>query len=530
MLDDTQIPSAAGLRPLTLAERRQRAEAMSCLDPVKKPGSSDCSQTIWVSIFFDGTGNNRFNDTAKLKHSNVARLFLTHPEDDDSTGKYAIYVPGLGTPYPEVGEKGYSTAGLGFASGGEARLNKARADFDKLVAKAKARAKNPTQPIRMINLALIGFSRGAATARAFALRVAADCREKAGSWTYEGYPIRLYFMGLFDTVASAGVPASAKTYDHSPMVKIGTYIASPLVGLGLSVASKDGHYDWAKDLRIPKMVEQCVHYVAAHEVRDSFPLDSVRDGKHYPPNVVEVIYPGVHSDVGGGYAPGEQTRSLKDDEKLSQVPLLHMYRAARAAGVPLSALEIVGPTLKSYFNVSARTASLFDAYTRLTQASGPVEKATADHLFQLYISRAYLSKLTDDEKAQARVASAEQALAQTNNGDLVPLVKTELAIVTADGNAVNQASADAETRMLNGNKLSLREATLAKAYEDTSLITGPQDERDTLLDFFDYLVHDSVAGFRKDFSKLENWRMAYFGDLAYEPSNNWNMSGPAAPF
>jgi hypothetical protein len=33
----------------------------------------------------------------------------------------------------------------------------------------------------MINLALIGFSRGAATARAFALRVAADCREKAGS-------------------------------------------------------------------------------------------------------------------------------------------------------------------------------------------------------------------------------------------------------------------------------------------------------------------------------------------------------------
>lgn len=157
MLDDTQLPPLAGLRPLSLEERRQRATAIACLDPSKKPGTPDCSQTVWVSVFFDGTGNNRFNDTPKLKHSNVARLFLTHPESDDELGKYAIYVPGLGTPYPEIGEHDYSTMGLGVASGGDARLVKARADFDKLVAKAKARAKNPSQPIRMINLALFGF-------------------------------------------------------------------------------------------------------------------------------------------------------------------------------------------------------------------------------------------------------------------------------------------------------------------------------------------------------------------------------------
>ncbi|WP_241024570.1 DUF2235 domain-containing protein [Burkholderia sp. Ac-20365] len=529
MLDDTQLPPMAGLRPLSIEERRQRAAAIACLDPSKKPGTPDCSQTVWVSVFFDGTGNNRFNDTPKLKHSNVARLFLAHPESDDELGKYALYVPGLGTPYPEIGEHGYSTMGLGVASGGDARLVKARADFDKLVAKAKARAKNPSQPIRMINLALFGFSRGAALARAFAIRIAKDCHQGAGGWAYQGHPIRLYFMGLFDTVASAGVPASAKTYDHSPLVRIGTYVISPLAGIGLSVASKDGHYEWAKDLRIPAMVEQCVHYIAAHEVRDSFPLDSVRDGKHYPANVHEVIYPGVHSDVGGGYAPGEQTRALKDEDKLSQVPLLHMYRAARAAGVPLSALEILGPGIKGAFAVSSMTAALFDSYMSRTKASGPVEKATSDHLFQMYIARSYLSKLTNDEKAQARVAAAEQVLTETHNNDLVPNVRKELAIVTADGNAVNEATASAETKRLDGGKLSLREETLARAYEDVSLIVGDAEQRERLLDFFDYLVHDSVAGFAKDFSKLQNWRMVYFGQVAYEPANDWSLSGPASP-
>jgi hypothetical protein len=530
MIDDTQTPSSAGLRPLTAKERQQRAEAMSCLDPSTKPGTPDCSQTVWISVFFDGTGNNRAHDTPRSKHSNIARLFLTHPENDDSTGKYAIYVPGLGTPYPEIGETSYSNSGLGVGAGGEARLAKARADFDKLVAKAAARAKNPKQPIRTINLSLFGFSRGAATARAFAVRIARDCREQEGGWTYRGFPIRLYFMGLFDTVASIGLPAGAKVYDHSPLLEVGVTIFSPLIATGLAIAPKDGHYDWAKDLRIPKMAEQCVHYVAAHEVRDSFPLDSVRDGKHYPLNTVEVVYPGVHSDVGGGYAPGEQTRSLKDEEKLSQVPLLHMYREARKAGVPLSALETVGPTIKSYFNVSPRTVSLFDDYTGCVRANGPLEKSASDHLFQLYIARSYLSKLTNDEKAQARVGSAENALAQTNNSDLVPNVKKELAIVTADGNAVNVASADAETKRLSGKQLTLREATLARAYEDTSLITGPKESGEELLDFFDYLVHDSVAGFGKDYSKIQNWRMMYFGDFAYIPENDWSRSGPAAPF
>ncbi|WP_254067836.1 DUF2235 domain-containing protein [Burkholderia sp. L27(2015)] len=285
---------------------------MNCVDPAKKPGVADCSQSLWISLFFDGTGNNLDDDTPRLKHSNVARLYLTHAQDDDSSGRYRIYIPGLGTPFREIHENTGSALGGAFGAGGERRLQWAREKFDQIIAKAKARATNPKHQIRMINVALLGFSRGAACARAFAVRLAAECKQQGEGWQWREYPIRLYFMGLFDTVASVGLPAGAKAWDHSPPLQAATTIIAPPMSLALMVAPKNGHYDWGKQLKIPAMVEQCVHYVAAHEVRDSFPLDSVRDGTQYPANTVEVMYPGVHSDVGGGYtshSPARSTRS-----------------------------------------------------------------------------------------------------------------------------------------------------------------------------------------------------------------------------
>jgi len=529
MLDETTIPDPAGLRSLTPQERKQRADAMACLDSAVRPGTSDCSQNVWISIYFDGTGNNRNKDTPQKKHSNVARLFDAQAADNDASSTYKIYIPGLGTAFPAIGEFGESTLGLGFAAGGEKRIEKARTIFDDLITKAKARAKNPTQPIRMINLAIFGFSRGAATARAFAVRLAKECVAKDGGWRYQGYPIRLYFMGLFDTVASSGLSGGLKVIDHSPTLRAGLDSLSLPIGTVLTLASKDGHYAWAHDLRIPRMVEQCVHFVAAHEVRDSFPLDSVRDGEHYPPNTHEVVYPGVHSDVGGGYAPGEQTRSLKDEEKLSQVPLLHMYRAARAAGVPLQALEVLARDVQASFNLSPKAAALFDSYQAAANAEGPLESAFSAHLEKLYIARTYLAKLMEDSAAQGRIPAAEQILKQTGNGDLAAALPNQVALITANGNEMNQATGMAETKKIDGKQLTLREATLALAYEDTSLILATDEERKPMLDFFDYLVHDSVAGFGRDFSKLENWRMMYFGAFAYEPNNDWSLQGASAP-
>jgi hypothetical protein len=46
MLDDAQTPPLGGQRPLTELERRQRAVAMACFDPAKRPGVADCSQSL----------------------------------------------------------------------------------------------------------------------------------------------------------------------------------------------------------------------------------------------------------------------------------------------------------------------------------------------------------------------------------------------------------------------------------------------------------------------------------------------------
>jgi hypothetical protein len=41
-----------------------------------------CEQTLWFSFFFDGTGNNLAADEGTEQHSNVAKLFRAHIEDD----------------------------------------------------------------------------------------------------------------------------------------------------------------------------------------------------------------------------------------------------------------------------------------------------------------------------------------------------------------------------------------------------------------------------------------------------------------
>jgi hypothetical protein len=81
-------------------------------------------------------------------------------------------------------------------------------------------------------------------------------------------------------------------------------------------------------------------------VRNSFPVDSVMRSNRRPPNCTEIVFPGVHSDVGGGYRPGEGgkgnakpkgTEAEQTDSGLvlSRIPLEAMYHAALEAGVPL---------------------------------------------------------------------------------------------------------------------------------------------------------------------------------------------------
>jgi len=357
--------------------------------PAKPTPIADCQQEPWLSFYFDGTGNNEKTDVPTNEHSNVARLYRAMPTDKPDVGLMTFYIPGIGTPFKEIGDKGGDWKAA-IASGGQARLDWAWARLEEQIAKAAARANNPVNKIRMIHVAVFGFSRGAALARAFAAKLQAACHKAGIDWVFSNgqHPIRLYFMGLFDTVASVGVPTSARKYQQEAVA------AAPFLGLlpVLIASSADGHASWASDLRIPAMAERCIHHVAAHEIRNSFPLDTALQDGHYPSNVVEVVYPGVHSNVGGGYRPGEGGRLANPFGMLSAVPLKAMYDEAYRAGVPLRSLEVLGraedPVYRDFHPSTPDEAQVrntlirrFNHYMQAVgQGAAPIGKLVSAHM------------------------------------------------------------------------------------------------------------------------------------------------------
>jgi hypothetical protein len=213
-----------------------------------------------------------------------------------------------------------------------------------------ARQKDPAT-VKKIFISIFGFSRGATQARAFLNWLMSMCTldarmcKKEGVMTLGGFEVAFNFLGLFDTVASVG---------------LGNTLGNSLMGKMF-----DGHGGWADtddSLRIPQGIP-CLHLVAAHELRRSFPLDSISVKQVLPPNCDEVVVPGVHSDLGCGYMPGEQGRGLDrmGGDMLSRIPLIYMYRAARLAGVPLK-LEFANDVAKERFKVAPETITALNAY------------------------------------------------------------------------------------------------------------------------------------------------------------------------
>lgn len=212
--------------------------------------------------------------------------------------------------------------------------------------------------VQKIHVSVFGFSRGAAKARAFVNWLQALCaldaklsgREGASAFTLGGFELQIDFLGVFDTVASVGLANTLGDFS------LGRYL--------------DGHAAWSDSkvsLRVPADVP-CLHLVAAHEVRRSFPLDSIAVNGVYNPKAHEIVMPGVHSDVGGGYAPREQGKGLAEDgrDMMSRIPLIMMYREARLSGVPLK-LELASDKAKQRFAVAASTISDFNAYLAICQ-------------------------------------------------------------------------------------------------------------------------------------------------------------------
>ena len=273
------------------------------------PPTGSCQQTLTLSFFFDGTGNNLDADLATWEHSNVARLYRAHLEDDDSTGRSRFYIPGIGTYFRdrEVQDPGDTTFGKAFGAQGQARLDFAFARLHEKVKEAEARAQNPTNKICWIKVSVFGFSRGAALARAFCRDLQKRCVEDnngATGWSlkhsYGGYPLEITFAGLFDTVASAGMLTSVNNLRRKGWIKTVQWVTDPLGKLVKTIVTTpelkslafgtpgadpapglmDGHASWANGMAIGKMVKRSVHMMAAHEMRNSFPVDSALGYSH----------------------------------------------------------------------------------------------------------------------------------------------------------------------------------------------------------------------------------------------------------
>lgn len=532
--------------------------------PVGHPLES-CKTNLFFGFFFDGTRNNYNLAEFSRSHSNVARLYDCYPGENVpdvlanvpwkyQRARYAhffkVYIPGVGTPFPQVNDTGTGIQeAMGAAVGkyGQRRivwalvqavnnvhryflkapcvqeadliqilnsveLNQdarrfmkytsempalgfknvdrvARAEFEQLLRKlhvktvlhrpdlqtGKCQKKEPGT-VKTIYVSVFGFSRGATQARAFVNWFRSLCQLDAlilgrpeGSLTLGGFDVHIDFVGLFDTVASIG---SANTH-----------------------VIVDGHGAWADaedSLRIAPGL-RCVHLVAAHELRRSFPVDSILVGNNdLPYGCEEIVVPGVHSDIGGGYCPREQGKGIDQngDDMLSRIPLLMMYRAARLSGVPLK-LEFAESFVQRRFAISINTIKAFNAYIKSCKVTeGAIHKIMREQAQKQMIWRMVRTvsgkRCLQETESFLRASAFDQNDLYSAACEFEAEINHFLAWMAEKGKgfkAVNQG-----VGFKGGHKAEWEEiATWWGKWEDPT---------EDVLNFFDEYVHDSRAWFK----------------------------------
>jgi len=229
----------------------------------------DAVDPLGLALYaFDGTWQDGRKDELK---SNVWKL-------------QAIYL-GKRSYQPGVGSSWYSRIlGGAFGLGAKSRVDDAYDDFRKFYESGDQ------------DVDIIGFSRGSAEARDFA-----NILKKKG---YKGCPVKIRFLGIFDTVGSMGFP-----------------------GNGLDIGF---------DFSISDNVQTVAHAIAGDETRRLFPLIHIRTdsiGRN------ERRFKGAHADVGGG--------GYKDRKDLSNMALLWMWKQGKSVDVPFGSLPNIGEIMST---------------------------------------------------------------------------------------------------------------------------------------------------------------------------------------
>jgi hypothetical protein len=506
-----------------------------------------CEVTLNIGLFFDGTGNNRDRDRRKHADSNIARLHDVYLREKDM-GYHPIYVPGVGTRFPEIGEHDESTMGSACAFGCEERVifgllavfnslhwrcftslmfdegamlalcrngrNVTDADDRDRLARlgtgtgllqaalsndsdrrafltrqaqlleTKLKGKKP----RVVEcfLDVFGFSRGAAEARVF-------CHwldELLVGGHLAGVPLRFRFVGLIDTVASAGFWSGTSA---------------------VLANSTGGHGAWASggSLRVPASVQNCVHMVAMHELRRNFPLDEIGvDGK-LQAGWIQHTYPGSHSDVGGGYRPSELGVSVGnnpqhgDSLKLSQIPLNHMFDCAVAAGAPMKR-PMATPGVHDPFAVHPDLAKAYDAFlAQATLAPRPMYEWLQPYLNWRWQMRNHFHTTTQVKRASQ---SDREILLAFNKS----LINDAAAMLRSAAMGLGQRTLAVVKDVFNTGARKDLVTTSALDPEAREVFARAQRATATPPSFaalFDAYVHDSLAGFNMPTLELTGyWR------------------------
>jgi hypothetical protein len=517
--------------------------------PKHKIDPTKCETSICIGMFFDGTNNNKDVDYPSKSHSNVARLYDAYFADA-TQGYYKFYVAGVGTVFPAVGDMEPSTKGSAFGVGCEARIifgilcvfntisdkvlkeeffdggevlalcstgtgaNKAlkkilsdlglscglcdaqpglRLRFLKKCEEDLGRKiREKSSPvIKEIFIDVFGFSRGAAESRVFCSWLSEIFHENQ----LVGIDIRFRFLGIFDTVASAGIAGS--------VIDSMTNVTGP-------------HYGWASigNLRVGKVVKNCVHFVAMHEIRRNFPLDEIGVNGILEAGHIQIAYPGSHSDVGGGYAPGELGISVgKNDSegdalKLSQIPLNHMFEYAKLVGVPLNK----SITVDDGYDPFAVSRTLSNAFTCFIQESGTRPRRMHEWM-QTYLNwRWQLGKSFERSLQMQRSSNIDKELLKDSNAQLIRdgnlLLSTgdvkvaEMHVKTAEEGKRNSIyDGKYAQQSLEIPQFDLEAVKVVNDAKAASLVSP------AIASFFDNFVHDSLAGFRKSMVESSGyWR------------------------
>lgn len=326
---DGALPAESAPPPKALVEDEleEEEEEVDLEDEV--PGGI----TLRIGVFFDGTGNNKANSEtvaacyapdANLaeaaeeiqKHcaaygydgngsspdnsygndvSNIARLYELYTDhaytplpETVKNASIAVYIEGIGTKNNGADSLYSQATGRG-ETGIVARVEQSPTVIERQIHQLMER--NPQLVIQRIEFDIFGFSRGAAAARHFAnevLKGSEGLLAKSFPSEFEGLAqsfnwrpkidTEINFIGLFDTVAAIANPW---LFDFT-----GTNSRNPGVHLKLP----DG------------CANKVVHLVARDEFRENFALNSLGD--------IDLVLPGSHSDLGGGYLPRAKEKLL----------------------------------------------------------------------------------------------------------------------------------------------------------------------------------------------------------------------------